>query len=316
MQQNLLEDSEADPEGPIGSLGELDPQSVIAGNNDAGSQPTNGGQTSAVQQQTATLRVDPDGFPDQPTRGSNQIPGTLENVRHLLRAANIVARYNVISKRLEVIIPKLESTLDNRDGAAMKACENQIERFLSKEETQRLLDAVDASPNTQLGSIVRLLLLTGCRKRELLDAKWSEIDLQRRVWRIPMERAKTSKTRHVPLSDQALAVIQSLRRWDKCEWLVPNPETMKPYGSIHHAWNKARQAAGLPDLRIHDCRHSFASWLVEAGYSLYVVSKALGHASSRTTERYAHVADETLRGASNAAASLIGQSLGPTMATT
>lgn len=119
MQQNLLEDSEADPEGPIGSLGELDPQSVIAGNSHAGSQPTNGGQASAVQQPTATLRVDPDGFPDQPTRGSNQIPGTLENVRHLLRAANIVARYNVISKRLEVIIPKLESTLDNRDGAAM-----------------------------------------------------------------------------------------------------------------------------------------------------------------------------------------------------
>ncbi|KFD25822.1 hypothetical protein IH86_23415 [Sphingobium yanoikuyae] len=199
-------------------------------------------------------------------------------------------------------------------GVPQKACENQIERFLSKEDTQRLLDAVDASPNTQLGSIVRLLLLTGCRKRELLDAKWSEFDLERRVWRIPMERAKTSKTRHVPLSDQAIAVIHSLRYRDQSEWLVPNPETMKPYGSIHHAWNKARKAAGLPDLRIHDCRHSFASWLVEAGYSIYIVSKALGHASSRTTERYAHVADETLRGASNAAANLIGQSLGPTMA--
>ena len=68
-------------------------------------------------------------------------------------------------------------------------------------------------------------------------------------------------------------------------------------------------------IRIHDCRHSFASWLVEAGYSLYVVSKALGHASSRTTERYAHVADETLRGASNAAASLIAPSWGPVPAT-
>lgn len=196
------------------------------------------------------------------------------------------------------------------EGVPQKACENQIERFLSKEETQRLLEAVDASPNTQLGAIVRLLLLTGCRKRELLDARWSEIDMDRRVWRIPMERAKTSKTRHVPLSDQAVEVLKSLRRWDGCEWVVPNPDTMKPYCSIHFAWNKARKAAGLSDVRVHDCRHSFASWLVEAGYSLYVVSKALGHASSRTTERYAHVADETLRGASNAAASLIGPNWG------
>jgi len=121
-------------------------------------------------------------------------------------------------------------------------------------------------------------------------------------------RAKTSKTRHVPLSDQAVEVLKSLRRWDGCEWVVPNPDTTKPYSSIHFAWDKARKAAGLSDVRIHDCRHSFASWLVEAGYSLYVVSKVLGHASSRTTERYAHVADETLRGASNAAANLIGSS--------
>ena len=201
------------------------------------------------------------------------------------------------------------------EGVPQKACENQIERFLSKDETQRLLEAVDASPNTQLGAIVRLLLLTGCRKRELLDARWSEIDMDRRIWRIPMERAKTSKTRHVPLSDQAVEVLKSLRRWDRCEWVVPNPDTMKPYCSIHFAWDKARKADGLSDVRIHDCRHSFASWLVEAGYSLYVVSKALGHASSRTTERYAHVADETLRGASNAAASLIGPSWGPATAT-
>lgn len=191
-------------------------------------------------------------------------------------------------------------------GVSQKPVDNQMERFLTAEETKRLIDAVDASANTQLGAIVRLLLLTGCRKRELLDAKWSEIDLDKQVWRIPMERAKTSKTRHVPLSEQAMGVLRSLRRWEGCDYVVPNPDTRKPYQSIHFSWDKARKEAGLADVRIHDCRHSFASWLVEAGYSIYIVSKALGHASSRTTERYAHVSDTTLRSASNAAANLIG----------
>jgi integrase len=192
------------------------------------------------------------------------------------------------------------------EGVSQKPVDNQMERFLTADETKRLVDAVDASANTQLGAIVRLLLLTGCRKRELLDAKWSEIDLDKQVWRIPMERAKTSKTRHVPLSEQAMGVLRSLRRWEGCDYVVPNPDTHKPYHSIHFSWDRARKEAGLADVRIHDCRHSFASWLVEAGYSIYIVSKALGHASSRTTERYAHVSDTTLRSASNAAANLIG----------
>ncbi|WP_287940261.1 site-specific integrase [Sphingopyxis sp.] len=102
-------------------------------------------------------------------------------------------------------------------------------------------------------------------------------------------------------------VLQSLRRWDGCDYVVPNPESLKPYTSIYFSWDVARKAAGLPDVRLHDCRHSFASWLVEAGYSIYIVSKALGHSSSRTTERYAHVSDTTLRSASNAAANLIGK---------
>jgi integrase len=191
-------------------------------------------------------------------------------------------------------------------GVPQKAVDNKKERFLTAEETKRLLEAVDASSNTQLGSIVRLLLLTGCRKRELLDAKWSEIDMDKQVWRLPMERAKTSKTRHVPLSNQAMMVLRSLRRWEGCDFVVPNPKSLKPYTSIHFSWDLARKEAGLADVVLHDCRHSFASWLVEAGYSIYIVSKALGHASSRTTERYAHVSDTTLRSASNAAANLIG----------
>jgi integrase len=191
------------------------------------------------------------------------------------------------------------------DGVSLKPTNNLIERFLSAEETGRLLKAVDASPNTQLGAIVRLLLLTGCRKREILDLKWSEIDMEKATIRLPMGRTKTGRTRYVPLSDQAMAVLQSVPRWEGCDWVVPNPKTLKPLTAFYNGWNHARKEAGVPEIRVHDLRHTFASWLVESGASLYVASKALGHASSRSTERYAHVSDKTVRGASNAAAGLI-----------
>ncbi|MEL0156338.1 tyrosine-type recombinase/integrase [Sphingopyxis sp.] len=192
------------------------------------------------------------------------------------------------------------------EGVQQKPCDNVVERYLSIEETKRLLEAVDASPNTQLPAIVRMLMLTGCRKRELLDAKWSEIDLDRQSWRIPMERAKTSKSRQVALSEAAMEVLRSLRRWEGCDYVVPNPETLQPYTSIYHSWDSARRSVGLGDIRVHDLRHAFATRLAEAGTSIYIVSKALGHASVRSSERYAKISDQTLRDASNLAANMIG----------
>jgi len=198
------------------------------------------------------------------------------------------------------------SDINPLEGVPQKACENQIERFLSTEETRRLQAAVEASPNTQLKYIVALLLLTGCRKRELLDAKWSEFHLDRQTWRIPMYRAKTAKTRHVPLSKAAMEVLAQLPRWEGCDYVLPNPDTMKPYSSVFFAWDKARKEAGLPDVRMHDLRHSAASNLVNSGQSLYIVGSILGHAQTKTTQRYAHLASETLLAAVNAAADHMG----------
>ena len=97
------------------------------------------------------------------------------------------------------------------EGVKQKECNNQIERFLTPAETARLKVAVDRSANTQLKYIVALLLLTGCRKRELLDARWEHFELSRKVWRIPT--SKTNRARHVPLSEQALAVLRSIPRF-------------------------------------------------------------------------------------------------------
>ncbi len=190
------------------------------------------------------------------------------------------------------------------EGVKQRECNNAAERFLNPAETRRLKDAVAASPNPQLKHIVALLLLTGCRKRELLDARWEHIDLARRVWRIPM--SKSGKARHVPLSDDAAAVLESVPRFKDCPYVLPNPATLKPFLSVYNAWDTARRQAMLPDVRMHDLRHSAASNMVNAGQSLYVVGKVLGHAQAKTTERYAHLSNETLLNAVNAAARVGG----------
>lgn len=146
-----------------------------------------------------------------------------------------------------------------------------------------------------------ILVLIGARKRELLDAKWEDFDVERRNWRIPM--SKSGKARHVPLSTAVLDILKSLPRWDGCPYVVPNPQTLRPFKSVFYSWNTARKEAGLDDVRMHDLRHSMASNLVNSGRSIYEVSKILGHSQIKTSQRYAHLAHETLLAAADAASS-------------
>ena len=181
---------------------------------------------------------------------------------------------------------------------------NKMERYLSVEEAQRLYGAVCKSENTMLKYIVPMLILTGARKREVLDAKWEDFDLGRRAWRIPI--SKSGKARHVPLSDGALALLATMPRDMNCNWAFANPDTGKPYVSVFCAWNTARKSAGLSDVRMHDLRHSFASLLINSGRTLYEVQHILGHTQVKTTQRYAHLSQDTLLAAANAATRAVG----------
>ena len=174
---------------------------------------------------------------------------------------------------------------------------NKKERYLSQDEAQRLYESVRRSENPMLQYIVPMLILTGARKREVLDSKWQDFDLARRQWRIPMTKA--GKPRHVPLSDGVLQLLATIPRNKDCQWVFANPKSLKPYVSFFCSWNTARKQAGLADVRIHDLRHSFASFLVNAGRSLYEVQKILGHTQVKTTQRYAHLSQDTLQEAAN-----------------
>lgn len=177
---------------------------------------------------------------------------------------------------------------------------NARDRYLSSDDAERLLRACAESINPQLRNIVGLLLLTGARKRELLDAKWENVNVERKVWFIPT--SKTGKARYVPLSKPALDLIAGLPRYDKCAWLLPNPKTKKPYTDIKHPWETAREAAGLDGLHLHDLRHSAASFMINAGIDLFAVGRILGHADHQSTMRYSHLANDTLMQAVEAGA--------------
>ena len=214
-------------------------------------------------------------------------PGSINRVIILLRYMfNLAIKWEVegVSRNPTAGIPLLKEN-------------NQVERFLSVEEAKALLIAIKAPKNPMLQHIVSMLILTGARKREVLDAKWEDFDMERTSWRIP--NTKAGKARIVPLSDTATALLMKLRKKKRSPYAFANPITLKPYKSIYYSWHTARKEAGLDDVRIHDLRHSFASSLVNAGRSLYEVQTLLGHTQIKTTQRYAHLSTTSLRAASN-----------------
>ncbi len=215
-------------------------------------------------------------------------PGTVNKVLIFLRYAYKLA----LKWKVEGVAHNPAAEVPNqRDGY-------KIERYLTPEQMRHLIACVRRSDNPMLQYIVPFLIYTGARKREALDARWHDIDWRRKSWRIP--KTKSGKVRHVPLSMGALDVLSQIRPVPTLggprppEFIFSNPRTGLPFVSIYYSWHTARQQAGLPDLRVHDLRHSFASFLVNAGRSLYEVQELLGHANIQTTSRYAHLSRDRL----------------------
>lgn len=191
-------------------------------------------------------------------------------------------------------------------GIPRPTLNNAVDRRLTAEEAQRLKQAVAKSRNKQLKYLVGLLILSGCRVSELLHAKWKDVDIEGRSWRVPV--AKSGRARHIPLSQAAIDLLNEVPRFTGCPYVVPNPNTLRPFVDIFRTWDVARKQAGVPDLRIHDLRHAAASFMINAGVDIFTVGKVLGHNSVKTTSRYAHVANSTLLAAVDAGASGLGMS--------
>jgi integrase len=143
---------------------------------------------------------------------------------------------------------------------------------------------------------IRLLLFTGARLREILGAQWSQVDLERGVLFLP--RSKTGR-KPVYLSAAAQAVLVSLPHIEGNPYIIAGAKDGAPRADLKGPWERVRHAAGLKDLRIHDLRHSFASFGGGASFGLPIIGKLLGHSQAATTHRYAHLDADPLRRAAD-----------------
>ena len=191
-----------------------------------------------------------------------------------------------------------------------KAPVRKVERFLSESEIAQLAEALDAeverSGNPYPSAAIRLLLLTGCRRGEIVNLFWDHVDFERECLRLP-----DSKTgaKIVYLNAPARALLQQLPRMANNPRVIPGTRADSAGAAIEKAWASARATAGLADIRLHDLRHSFASVGAAGGLSLPIIGALLGHKHTTTTARYAHLSADPLRAANDAVGARIASAM-------
>jgi len=141
---------------------------------------------------------------------------------------------------------------------------------------------------------------------EVLSMRWENIDFERGVWGKPAAATKQKRDHHVPLTAEAMALLEARRKATNGDWVFP--ARYSPTGhltSIRVFWSQVCKRAGIPDCHIHDLRHTFASLAARQGVSLQVVGGLLGHSDHKTTNRYLHLYDGPLRAAVKAVAEVV-----------
>ena len=186
----------------------------------------------------------------------------------------------------------------------------KMERFLSTVEVEALGDGLaieeQASGRPYLSAAIKLLLLTGCRKGEILDLHWRDVDFDNRCLRL---RDSKTGAKIIYLNDGALEIFRRLPRVDGNPFVIVGTKVESAHAGIDGAWQRIRRGAKLSGVRLHDLRHSFASIAVKNGLSLPIIGALLGHKHPVTTMRYAHLAAEPLRSAVETIGANIGAAL-------
>ena len=178
-------------------------------------------------------------------------------------------------------------------GEALRKAETEglpIEPERWKKGATKAHKMADPESPSAVGAI-RMVLLTGARRGEILNLKWSEVDFEAGCLRL--EDSKTGE-KLIPLGAAAVEILKQARtRGESSKWVFPGLTPDRPWHDIKGPWRRVRAAAGLPDLRMHDLRHVFAGTAAgETRYGLQVLGSVLGHTRAETTMRYANIADD------------------------
>ena len=221
--------------------------------------------------------------------------------RHVIalhqRMAATPTQANIVVETLSQIFRKAETwgiVPEETDpcGSVVLYRKRRRERFLTDTEFERLGRVLDEA--LEIGgaswaavAAIRLLLLTGCRRSEILSLRWDDVDLAAHELRL---RDTKTGPRIVPLSPSAVKLLASLPRSAGKPWVIPGRGTGSHMRKLGYTWRLLRSRADLPDVRLHDLRHSFASRALALGETLPMIGKLLGHRRITSTVRYAHLA--------------------------
>jgi integrase len=178
--------------------------------------------------------------------------------------------------------------------------EREREKYLAPDAMPKFFAALDELNTKVTADFFRMALFTGQRRANIQAMRWDQVDLNRGLWTIPDTKANRAHT--VPLVDEAVKVLQDRRKATEGPWVFPSP--LSDTGHLvepKKAWKAVLNAAGLNGYRIHDLRHTLASWQAAAGTSLHIIGKGLGHSQASTTRRYAHVGNSPIREAMGSA---------------
>ncbi len=237
-------------------------------------------------------------------------PADVQRVHNALKTMPCAANYVrcVLSVMYTKAVEWDRKPLHNPATPVQRFKERAVERFLDPDERQaleRVLAAAEHIPSGRPGHIgheaiwaVRLLALTGMRRDEVRDLRWEMVNWRQGTLHLP--ETKTGK-RDIVVSDEVMSVLAKIaaEKGKPKRGLVVCSSRGKRLWSLCRSWKHARKLAGIPDVRLHDLRHSVASDAIMDGVPLELVAKMLGHKNYRTTQRYAHIADDALRNAVN-----------------
>jgi integrase len=173
--------------------------------------------------------------------------------------------------------------------------ERSRDRWLTQAEVQALLLALQAEPSVYTRAFFWLSLLTGCRKTELIAAKWRDVDLEAGFLRLP--KTKADRVHLVPLAKPAQAILRSLPREHGNPHVFPGARHGQHLVDVEKAWRRIRTAAGCEDAHLHDLRRTVGSWLAQAGHSLVLIGQVLNHTNPSTTAIYARLGQHGSRAA-------------------
>ncbi|WP_141738703.1 tyrosine-type recombinase/integrase, partial [Acidithiobacillus caldus] len=210
-------------------------------------------------------------------------------------------------------IKELDLSLSNPAAGIKMHREESRDRRLHADELPKFFEALAEEENVDIRDYVLLSLLTGGRRSNVLSMRWDEISLERGTWRIPSSKAKAGEAIEVPLSTAAQEILRSRASTNgKQGFVFPGPGRAGHLVEPRKGWERILRRAGIEDLRLHDLRRSLASFQIDAGVSLAVIGKGLGHQSQATTAVYARLAQEPVRDAMEKGAAAILAAAGVT----